>query len=105
MHQGLALALGDRASSVRYQAIVGMSEVGPAALPQLRAALVKELDSTNQTLLVEALGTLADPMAAPILAAIVGDVGRSEAVRLAAVIALARSRDPQSLRRPPGLAL
>ena len=75
-----------------------MSEVGPAALPQLRAALVKELDSTNQTLLVEALGTLADPMAAPILAAIVGDVGRSEAVRLAAVIALARSRDPQSLR-------
>ena len=98
VHQGLALALGDRAASVRYQAIVGMSEVGPAALPQLRAALVKELDSTNQTLLVEALGTLADPMAAPILAAIVGDVGRSEAVRLAAVIALARSRDPQSLR-------
>ena len=98
VHQGLSLALADRASSVRFQAIVGMSEVGQAALPQLRAALIKESDATNQGVLIEALGTLSDPMASPILAAIVRDSGRAEAVRMAAIKALAGSRDAQSLR-------
>ncbi|HEX3450356.1 MAG TPA: HEAT repeat domain-containing protein, partial [Isosphaeraceae bacterium] len=96
--RGLSLALADPASSVRFQAIVGMSEVGPAALPQLRSALIKEPDATNQAVLVEALGTLSDPMASPILAAIVRDLGRAEAVRVAAVKALAGARDAQSLR-------
>ena len=36
-------------------------------------------------MLVETLGSLSDPMATPILAAIVGDAGRAEAVRMAAI--------------------
>ena len=98
VRQGLAIGLADPASSVRFQAIVGLSEVGSPAAPLLRSALIKEPDSTNQAVLIEALGALSDPMAAPILAALVADAGRAEAVRLAAVGALARSRDPQSLR-------
>ncbi len=95
---GLALALADRDSTVRFQAIVGLSDIGPTASPLLRAALVKEPDGTNQALLAETLGMVADPLAVPILIAIVGDAHRSESVRSAALAALARSRDPQSLR-------
>ena len=58
---GLALALADRDSAVRFQAIVGLSEVGPTASPLLRAALVKEPDATNQAVLAETLGALLGP--------------------------------------------
>ena len=95
---GLALALADRDSTVRFQAIVGLSDVGPSAAPLLRAALIKEPDAVNQAVLAEALGNLADPLAAPILTAIVGDAARTEAVRSAALAALSQSRDPQALR-------
>ena len=98
MQDGLALALADRDSTVRFQAIVGLSEVGPTASPLLRAALIKEPDAVNQALLAETLGTVADPLAVPILTAIVSDARRTESVRSAALAALARSRDPQSLR-------
>ena len=98
VQNGLALALTDRNSSVRFQAIVGLSDLGRTASPLLRAALVKEPDATNQALLVETLGAVADPLAVPILTALVSDAGRSEPVRSAALTALSRSRDPQSLR-------
>ena len=98
VRDGLALALNDRDSLVRFQAIVGLSEAGPTAAPLLRAALVKEPDPTNQAVLAETLGALSDPLAVPIMTAIVSDAGRTEAVRAAALGALSRSRDPQSLR-------
>ncbi len=61
VEDGLALALADRDSAVRFQAIVGLSEVGPTACHRLRAALVKEPDPVNQSLLAETLGTLVGP--------------------------------------------
>jgi putative heme-binding domain-containing protein len=98
VQNGLALALADRNSTVRFQAIVGLSDMGPAVSPLLRAALIKEPDGVNQALLAETLGTVADPLAVPILTAIVSDARRAESVRSAALAALSRSRDPQSLR-------
>ena len=71
VEDGLALALADRDSAVRFQAIVGLSEVGPTvcslgcARPSSRSLI-----PTTRPLLAETLGTLADPLAAPILTAI-----------------------------------
>jgi putative heme-binding domain-containing protein len=98
VEQGLALALGDRDRAVRFQAIVGLTEVGPTAAHYLRTALIKEPDALNQALLAEALGALLDPLAAPILAVILADAGRPESVRTAALEALTQTPDPQSLR-------
>jgi putative heme-binding domain-containing protein len=98
VQNGLALALADGNSTVRFQAIVGLSDIGPAAAPLLRAALIKEPYAANQALLAETLGTVADPMAVPILTAIVSDGKRAESVRSAALAALSRSGDRQSLR-------
>ena len=105
VHRGLSLALADRASSVRFQAIVGMSEVGPAALPQLRAALIKEPDATNQAVLVEALGTLSDPMASPILAAIVRRCGSGRGRPHGGHQGAGASARSPIVASPPGLAL
>jgi putative membrane-bound dehydrogenase-like protein len=98
VERGLSLALADRDRAVRFQAIVGLTEVGPTAAHWLRAALVKEPDPVNQAVLAEALGALLDPLAGPILAVILKDAGRPEAVREAALAALSRNPDPQSLR-------
>jgi putative heme-binding domain-containing protein len=95
---GLAVGLADPASAVRFQAIVGLAEVGAPASSLLRAALVKEPDAINQALLTETLATLADPLAGPIFTTIVSDGTRADAVRSAAIQALAKSADPQSLR-------
>ena len=85
VEDGLALALADRDSAVRFQAIVGLSEVGPTVCHRLRAALVKEPDPVNQSLLAETLGTFMDPLAAPILTAILTDHARAESVRSSAL--------------------
>jgi len=98
IRDGLTLALADRDRAVRFQAIVGLSDVGPAASPLLRTALVQEPDPANQAVLAETLGTFFDPLAVPILTAIVSDAGRTEVVRSAALAALAQARDRPSLR-------
>jgi putative heme-binding domain-containing protein len=98
VREGLAAALADPARTVRFQAIIGLGEVGSVAAPLLRSALLREPDAANQALLTETLGTLGDPLAEPIFTAIVSDGARQEAVRSAAISALAKSRDPQSLR-------
>ncbi len=64
----------------------------------MRAALVKEPDPVNQALMADSLGALPDPLASPILSVILADGNRPEAVREAALGALARIPDPQSLR-------
>jgi putative membrane-bound dehydrogenase-like protein len=95
---GLALALKDPDRAVRYQAIFGASQAGLAALPRFRAALARELDPDNQAVLAETLGTLGDKASIPLFSLLLRDPRRSEAVRLAALDALARFGAPMSLR-------
>ena len=98
VQKGLAHALADGNSTVRFQAIVGLSDLGQTASPLLRAALVKEPDAVNQALLAETLGRVTDPLAMPILTAMMSDARRTESVRSAALAALSRSHDRQSVR-------
>ena len=63
--EGSRPGLADRDRSVRFQAIVGLSQAGQAAAPALRSALVKEPDPDNQAVLAEALGMLGDAGAVP----------------------------------------
>jgi putative heme-binding domain-containing protein len=94
---GLALGLVDGDSAVRFQAIVGLSQLGTSAARLLRTALIKEADPANQAVLAEILGRLSDPLATPILIALVNDPARTDTVRSSALDALARARDRQSL--------
>ena len=94
---GLAQGLTDPDNSVRFQAIIGFSHLGASASAFFRNALIREPSATNQAILAEILGSLSDPLATPILIAIVRDAGRDEAVRLAALTALAQARGRQSL--------
>jgi len=96
--EGLAASLADPDRSVRFQALVGLSQAGKDAAPVLRSALTNEPDPTNQAVLAEALGALRDAAAVPALLNLLADPGRTEAVRAAALGALAPFRDPQSLR-------
>jgi len=95
---GLSAGLADRDRSVRLQAIIGLGEAGKVAAPRLRSAFGGEPDPTNQAILAETLGTLADADAVPMLQTVLLDPGRAEAVRAAALGALARYRDPETLR-------
>jgi HEAT repeat protein/glucose/arabinose dehydrogenase len=95
---GLSLGLTDRDSAVRFQAITGISEAGKKAPPRLRSALRGESDPTNQAVIVETLGTLKDSVSLPLFVEILGDPRRQDSVRIAALVALAQFRDPQSLR-------
>ena len=98
VERGLALALADRDRAVRFQAIVGLTEVGPTAAHYLRAALIKEPDAVNQAVLADALGALLDPLAGPILSVILADAaGPSRSVRRRSR-PCRETRDPQSLR-------
>ena len=74
---GLSQGLADPDGSVRFQAITGMAEAGNAAPPRLRSALQREPDSTNQAVLVEALGTLKDAVSLPLFIDILGDSRRA----------------------------
>ena len=94
---GLSLGLADRDSSVRFQAITGMAEAGKDARSALEIGTSRESDPTNQAVLVETLGTLKDSVSLPLFIEILGDPG-AETVRMAALVALAQFRDPQSLR-------
>jgi putative heme-binding domain-containing protein len=92
-----ATALADPSNTVRFQAIVGLGVVGPSACSLLRTALLKERDPINLTLVVDTLGALVDPLAAPILSAILTDRSRPESVRLAVLGALSRIPDRRSV--------
>src|SRR5439155_20418066 len=98
VRRGLALGLADRDSSVRSQAITGLGLVGRAAAPLLRAALIPERDPRNQAAVAATLGRIGDTASAPILAILLTDANRPEAVRAAALGGLSTFRDPQSLR-------
>ncbi len=96
--EGLTVALLDRDNSVRFQAIVGLSQAGADAAPALRSALASETDPTNLAVAAEAVGSLKDAVAVPALLNLLADVRQPEAVRVAALGALAPFRDRQSLR-------
>jgi putative heme-binding domain-containing protein len=95
---GLSAGLTDRDRSVRYQAIVGLSQAGKAAAPRLRSVLTNEPDPINQAILAETLGTLGDAASVPIFLTLLTDSARAESVRAAALAALSPYRDPESLR-------
>jgi putative heme-binding domain-containing protein len=101
--RGLALGLADRDGEVRAGAIGGLAQAGRTVAPMLRAALVKEPDPRNQEALAEVLGKLGDAASLPILASLLADSGRPEAVRVAALQGLSTARDPRSLRARLGL--
>jgi putative heme-binding domain-containing protein len=100
---GLSAALLDRDRAVRLRAIVGLAQAGKDASPRLRSALVREADAENQAVVIEALDAQRDATSEPLFLALLADAGRKEPVRLAALRALARFRDPQSLRARLGL--
>ena len=64
---------------------------------------MKEPDPRNQAALAETLGKLGDAASLPILAALLADAGRPEAVRAAALRGLSTARDRRSLRARLGL--
>ncbi len=96
--QGLRLGLGDQDASVRFQAIVALGEVGPAAGPILCQGMATEPDVRNQALLVEALGTMNDAGSVRLLTSLVVDARRAEPVRAAALDGLARFRSRDIVR-------
>jgi putative heme-binding domain-containing protein len=97
---GLAIGLDDGDRGVRAQAIAGLARAGTSkeALVLLRSALLKEPDAENQAEIAATLGQREDVSAAPSLVALFSNPARPESVRMAALEATARFRDPQSLR-------
>ena len=97
---GLATGLSDPDRAVRGQAIAGLGQAGQSsdAVFLLRTSLMKEADPDNQAGIAQILGAREDVTAAPMLMALLVDSARPERVRLAALGAMARFRDPQSLR-------
>jgi HEAT repeat protein/glucose/arabinose dehydrogenase len=95
---GLRLGIGDQDGSVRFQSIVELGEVGPAAAPILCQALAMEPDVRNQALLVEALGAMNDAASVRLLTSLVVDLKRAEPVRAAALDGLARFRGREIIR-------
>jgi HEAT repeat protein/glucose/arabinose dehydrogenase len=95
---GLSLGLTDPDSLVRFQAITGIADAGNDAPPRLRSTLPLESDPTNQAVIVETLAALKDAVSVPLFVEILADSRREERVRMAALAALGRFRDPQSLR-------
>ncbi len=96
--QGLRLGLVDQDASVRFQSIVAIGDVGPAAGPILRAGMTREPDAANQALLAEALGTMPDAASVRLLANLVVDSNRAEPVRAAALDGLSRFRGREIVR-------
>ena len=101
--QGLRQGLADGDSSVRFQAIVALGEVGTPAAPILRAGFAAESDPRNLESLVEALGAAGDVESIRLITSLLIDPGRPEPVRAAALDALARYRSPDVLRARVGL--
>ncbi|MBV8557877.1 MAG: HEAT repeat domain-containing protein, partial [Planctomycetaceae bacterium] len=95
---GLTLGARDLDPGVRLQAIAGLGAVGRAAIPLLRDRLATEGDARNLTALARTLGSLGDSASAPALSALAQDPSRPEAVRAAALDALAMLGGPQALR-------
>src|SRR5271166_3981604 len=96
--QGLRLGLADQDASVRFQSIVALGEVGPAAAPILCQGMSMESDVRNQALLVEALGAMNDVASVRLLTSLVVDAKRAEPVRAAALDGLARFRGRDIVR-------
>ncbi|MGA8348608.1 MAG: HEAT repeat domain-containing protein, partial [Isosphaeraceae bacterium] len=96
--QGLRLGLADQDASVRFQSIVALGGVGPAAAPILCQGMSMESDVRNQALLVEALGAMNDAASVRLLTSLVVDPERAEPVRAAALDGLARFRGRDIVR-------
>ena len=101
--RGLSIAVADRDSAVRAEAIAGLSRGGAAAAPHLRAALARERDPRNQAALAETLGKLGDNASVPILSTILADARYPEEVRAAAQRGLSGFRDRRTLNVRLGL--
>ena len=76
--QGLRVGLADQDASVRFQSIVALGGVGPAAAPILCQGMSMESDVRNQALLVEALGAMNDAASVRLLTSLVVDPERAE---------------------------
>jgi HEAT repeat protein len=96
--RGLRQGLSDGVASVRFQAIVGLGQVGTAAAPVLREGLVRETDTENQMALIEALAGTKDPDSVALLTQILSDSRREEGVRGAALDVLGPYRNAEILR-------
>ena len=96
--QGLRVGLADQDASVRFQSIVALGGVGPAAAPILCKGMSMEPDVRNQALLVEALGAMNDAASVRLLTSLVVDPERAEPVRAAALDGLARFRGRDIVR-------
>jgi putative heme-binding domain-containing protein len=96
----IAAGLSDPDATVRREAIVGLSGVGPKVLPSLVAAIPKEPDEINRTAMVATIGRWADPRSVPMLGALMGDPRQPLSVRISALDALAgiNSREAFNLR-------
>ncbi len=96
--QGLRIGLGDQDATVRFQSIVGLGDVGPAAAPILCQGMAIEPDVRNQALLAESLATMNDAASVRVLTGLVVDSRRAEPVRAAALDGLARFRGREIVR-------
>ena len=101
---GLARGARDPDPQVRRPAIAGLVEVGPRAVPLLRASLGTEADPANLATLAQGLGAAGDGKSAPSLAQILLDPGRPIEVRASALDALARLSGSDSLKARLALA-
>ncbi len=94
--EGLVAALDDPAPAVRRSAIGGLADVGPRALPRLRAALRRERDPANLALLVQAMGRLGDRESVPVLRGLLKDPRGDEQVRAAALDVIQAAGGPNA---------
>ena len=96
---GLARGLGDRDRDVRRLSLIALAnQVGPSAVPSLRARLAQESDPELTIMLAKAVGGLIDVDSVPILSAIVADPKRPEALRAEAIDALGAIGGRSALR-------
>ncbi len=101
---GLARGLRDPDPRVRRPAIAGLADVGPRAVPLLRARLATEADPAALSALAQALGAAVDVKSGPALAQILLDPKRPIEARVASLDALARLNSPDSLKGRLALA-
>jgi putative heme-binding domain-containing protein len=96
--KGLRVGLNDRDSSVRFQTVFALGQVGPEAAPILISALGSEHDVRNQAAIADSLGAMKDVESVRTLTKLAADPARAEPVRAAALDGLTRFRNPDVLR-------
>ena len=97
---GLARGLVDPVETVRRQAIVALTGVGPEVAANFLAAIPRETDATNRAAMIVALGRWGEPRALPLFGQIIMGKDQPLPLRLAALDALGgiNSRQAVNLR-------